>query len=60
MVLLMGGICELAIEMGSRATIYMQSFKVNMGERGRKHTRIHRQEVDLISLRIFFLNKESM
>jgi hypothetical protein len=53
----MGGIYELAIEMGSGAMVYILSFiKIGSGIQKlmRGDTQTHRQHGDLISLILFF------
>jgi hypothetical protein len=51
------------VEMGSGAVIYVPSFiKISSGFQkliGGIHTHTHRQQRDLISLLLFFQNKES-
>jgi hypothetical protein len=59
----MGGVLKYDVEMTSSGMIYIQSF-IKIGSGIQKlleemHIQTHRQQGDLISLLLFFQNKES-
>jgi hypothetical protein len=58
----MGGIYEVAVEMGSSVMIYIPGFKkIDSGIQKllRGYAQTHKQQGDLISLLLFFQDKES-